>query len=132
MRVRLRQTIVSGLFAVLLTSSADAQSLSPMRAVVTSMADQFAVRVFPGNPYAKRVQITIKVFDQNFREIRAQVRPRVFFVEAGGRRPVTVVVPFEGRFSRKVRICAETTPYLEKQTRLRGQVCGRFLGRRVG
>lgn len=109
-----------------------AQSLSPMRAQVTSIADQFAIRVYPGNPYNKRVKINIKVYDHNFQEIRAIIQPRDLYLAAGQRRSVTVIIPFEGRFSRKIRICAETTPYLQNQARLRGQVCGRYFGRRVG
>lgn len=132
MRIAPATIYASTVFVLAFAGAANAQSLSPMRAAVTSMSDQFAIRIYPGNPYEKRVQIKIKVYDHNFREVPAVIRPRDPFVEAGGRRPVTVIIPFEGRYSRKIRICAESTPYLQKQARLKGQVCGRYIGRRAG
>jgi hypothetical protein len=44
---------------------------------------------------------------------------------------VLVVVPFEGKPDRRVRVCAESVPFANQPTRIRTQVCGRFLARRV-
>lgn len=110
---------------------AAAQSLSPMRGEVSSFADTFAVRVAPGNPYQHRIRIEVKVYDEAFAPVAAQVMPPEMMVGAQDRRNVTVLVPFDGRNERKVRICAESVPFENEPTRLRTQVCGKFLAHRV-
>ena len=57
MRIALAKLGASIVVLLAPITSVAAQSLSPMRAQVTSITDQFAIRVFPGNPYKKRVQI---------------------------------------------------------------------------
>lgn len=103
-----------------------------MRAQVTSMGDQFAIRVYPGNPYKHRLQFKIKVYDQYFREIPAIVRPHDPYIAGGAKRPVLVIVPFGEKFSKKIRICSQSIPFVSSQSQLRGQVCGRYIGRRAG
>jgi hypothetical protein len=110
---------------------AAAQSMTPMRGEVKSFTDRFAVRVFPGNPYPKRMQFEVKVYDQDFFPVEASVTPSRITIAGGETRAVTVVVPFEGKSSRRVRICTEAIPYTGKTTRIRTQVCGKFLARRL-
>ena len=114
---------------VLLTavSAADAQSLSPMRGEVRSFTDRFAVRVYVGNPYARKMDFAITVFDQNFYPAVASVTPPRVSIAGGETRPVIVVVPFEGQKERRVRICAEGVAFDGNSTRVRTQVCGKFL-----
>ena len=57
---------------------AKAQALSPMRQAVTSFTDQFVIRVSPKNPYRHRIRMQVRVYDQNFRLVRARVSPRDF------------------------------------------------------
>lgn len=112
-------------------TQASSQSLSPMRGEVSSFADTFAVRVAPGNPYQHRIRIEVKVYDDTFRPIAAHVMPPEMMVGAQDRRNVMVLVPFDGQRQRKVRICAESVPFEYQPTRLRAQVCGKFLAHRV-
>ncbi|KQT53171.1 hypothetical protein ASG43_19120 [Aureimonas sp. Leaf454] len=112
------------------TGTAGAQSMSPMRGVVDSFTEGFALRVYPSNPYDQRIRVEIKVYDQDFHEVRADVRPADFTLAAGASRKVTVVVPFAGVADRKVRVCTESIPFPNQQTQIRTQVCGKFLGRR--
>lgn len=119
------------LVTMLLPFEAAAQSMSPMRAKVDSFTDSFAVRVYPANPYKHRIRIEVKVYDQDFRPIRAQVTPAQFTLGARFARPVTVVVPFDGQQNRKVRICTEAIPFPGQSTKIKAQICGKFLGQRL-
>ena len=109
---------------------AGSQSMSPMRGDVKSFSDNFAVRVYPANPYGHRIKIEVKVYDQNFQPVRARVTPSAFMLGGDASRPVLVVVPFDGADSRKVRICTESIPFPNEQTQIKAQICGKFLGQR--
>lgn len=129
--------ILSGFFAGTLILAqppleAYAQAMSPMRGEVQSFTDSFAVRVFPANPYQHRIKIEIKVYDQDFNPVNAMVSPASFTLGARFARPVTVMVPFEGQSTRKVRICTESIPFPgQSSTQIKAQVCGKFLGKRL-
>lgn len=110
---------------------ASAQSLTPMRGEVRSFAESFALRVSPGNPYAHRIKIEIKVYDEAFNPVAARVTPSEIIVGAQDRRNVLVVVPFQELRERRIRICAESIPFPNQPTKLRTQVCGKFLAHRV-
>ena len=106
--------------------------MSPMRAEVSSFTDSFAVRVYPANPYKHRIRIEVKVYDQDFNEVKGAVAsPATFTLGAQFARPVTVMVPFDGESNRKVRICTESVPFPGQTTRIKAQVCGKFLGKRL-
>ena len=105
---------------------ADAQALSPMRKLITSYSDQFAIRVHPKNPYSHRIRMEIRVYDTNFQLTPARVSPRSMLMGAGTSRPVTVIVPFLGKREKRVRICAESIPYSNQPTMIKAQVCGKF------
>ena len=127
-------TIGSILAVPLLPDRAAAQAMSPMRGQVKSFTDYFALRIYPANPYFHRIRMEVKVYDQNFRPVRARVSPSQFTL--GGRlvRPVSVIVPFDGTKNRKVRVCTEAVPFPTQKksaTTIRAQVCGKFLGVRV-
>lgn len=115
----------------LLTSMpALSQSMSPMRGVVTSFAEHFAVRVHPANPYEHSIHVLVRVYDQDFAPVAAKITPSSFLLGGQASRPVLVVVPFEGAVSRKVRICTESVPFPGQQTQIKAQICGKFLARR--
>jgi hypothetical protein len=107
--------------------AASAQSLSPMRGEVRSFTDRFAVRVFVGNPYQRRMQFEVAVYDRNFFPAVASVVPSRVTIGGGETQPVLVVVPFEGQNERRVRICVEGVAYNGNSTRVRTQVCGKFV-----
>lgn len=108
-----------------------AQSLTPMRGEVKSFNDRFAVRVFPGNPYKHRIRVEVRVYDEAFNEVTADVVPRETMIGAEDRRSVLVMVPFGGAAARKVRVCAESVPFNSMSARMKTQVCGRFFAQRV-
>lgn len=114
------------------SAPAAAQSMTPMRGQVGSVTDKFAVRVFPMNPNQHRARFEVKVYDENFAPVAAVVSPPAAIISPNGSRNVLVVVPFEGRMQRKVRICTESIAAANATTRLRTQVCGRFIGYRRG
>ncbi len=116
---------------VITPGSAAAQALNPMRGEVKSFTDHAAFRVFPANPYPRRIKVEVKVYDETFAPIAAFVSPPAALLGPEDNRSVTVLVPFEGRTERRIRICAESVPFEDKATRLRTQVCGRFLAQRV-
>ena len=125
---RARAVVLAGFSMV--AGPADAQSMTPMRGTVNSFTDAFAVRVFPTNPYPDRIKIEVHVYDQDFFEIGAAVTPAVFTLAGGASRRVTVVIPFSGSTERKVRVCTESIPFPDRQTKIRTQICGKFLGLR--
>jgi hypothetical protein len=110
--------------------AAKAQSMSPMRGEVNSFTDVFAVRVFPANPYDRKIRVEIHVYDQDFQPVDARISPNVFQLASQASRSVLVVVPFDGVAERKVRICTESIPFPNQQTQIRAQICGKFFGRR--
>lgn len=107
------------------------QSMSPMRGVITSFSDAFAVRVHPANPYGHRIRVEVRVYDQDFVPVSARITPSSFMLGGQASRPVLVIVPFEGAASRKVRICTESVPFPGQQTQIKAQICGKFLARRM-
>jgi hypothetical protein len=113
-----------------LASPSLAQSMSPMRGEVTSFTDAFAVRVFPANPYERPIGVDVRVYDQDFAPVAASVMPGSFTLAAGASRSVLVVVPFAGASVRKIRICTESVPFPDNQTRIRAQICGKFIASR--
>ncbi len=134
MRVGARAAAMCFAAAAFLTGTAGAapaQALTPMRGEVKSFTDQFAIRVFPANPYQRRIKVEVKVYDETFAPIAALVLPQAAMLAPQDNRSVMVLVPFDGKTVRRVRICAESIPFENKSTRLRTQVCGRFLATRV-
>ena len=131
-----KATIASATVVALLTIGsppfeAAAQSLSPMRGKVTSFTDAFAVRVMPANPYDHRIRVDVKVYDADFRPITARIHPTSFMLGGQASRPVNVVIPFEGRDSRRVRVCVESIPFPGQSTsNVKAKICGRFIGER--
>ncbi len=124
--------VTSAALALVLASfGANAQSMSPMRGEITSFENSFAVRVYPGNPYGHRIRVEVKVYDQHFVPIEAEILPPSVLLGADSSRPVLVVVPFAGSKQRKVRICTESIPFPGQGTQIRAQICGRFLARRL-
>jgi len=116
--------------AIAAAAPASAQSMSPMRAEITSFAESFAVRVFPANPYDHQIRVEVRVYDQDFAPVAAEVLPGSFMLGAQASRSVLVVVPFAGAADRKVRICTESVPFPTEQTRIKAQICGKFFARR--
>lgn len=108
-----------------------AQSVTPMRNEVKSFSDKFAVRIAVGNPYPTRVTFNVRAYDAEFRPIDAVISPGVLHIAANDSRNVTIVVPFAGGAERKIRICAEGLFGADNTSKVRTQVCGRFLGRFV-
>lgn len=128
--MRIVNMIAAGLLAAAIPGAVSAQSMSPMTGEIVSVADAFAVRVHPANPYKHRIKVNVAVYDQNFKPVAARVTPREFMLGSETSRPVLVMVPFDGVKQRKVRICTESIPFPGQGTQIRAQVCGKFLGER--
>ncbi|WP_173932117.1 hypothetical protein [Chelativorans sp. Marseille-P2723] len=127
---RLLQVLLFAAAAVT-AGHAGAQSMSPMRGTISSFTEEFAVRVFPRNPYRHPIQVAIRVYDQDFRPIPARISPPTMKLAAGAARSVVVVIPFGRNNERRVRVCTESVPFPDQKTRIRAQICGRFLARRL-
>ncbi|WP_159586629.1 hypothetical protein [Chelativorans xinjiangense] len=123
---------IAAVLAVLMAASqAQAQSMTPMRGEITSFTDDFAVRVSPYNPYPHRIQVEVRVYDEHFRPVAAKVSPGRIMLGSRASRPVVVVVKFDGRGQRRVRVCTESVPFPHEKTRIKAQICGRFIARRL-
>ncbi len=114
-----------------------------MRAVAKSFDEKFAVRLTVGNPYETPQTFEIKAYDENYKEIEADISKPRLRIPANETRAVTVIVSFAGATQRKVRVCAEGIfmgqASAEAQIRARGQsavirtqVCGKYLGKHFG
>lgn len=108
-----------------------AQSMTPMRGKISSFDDTFSVRVFPYNPYPHRIRMAVKVYDQDFRPIAAQVSPAEAMVGSKSSRSVLVSIGFNDQKVRRVRICTESVPFPGRGTNIKAQVCGRFIAYRI-
>ncbi len=119
----------------LLPQQAAAQAMSPMRGQVKSFSDAFALKVYPANPYEHRIRVEVKVYDQDFNPVKAQVSPANFTLAGRNSRAVNVVVPFlPGATERKIRVCTESVPFpgqSKTTTNIKAQICGKFLAERV-
>lgn len=134
MRIELKTLsvlLVAAVVQTAATGNASAQALTPMRGEVKSFTDQFALRVFPANPYNHRIKVEVHVYDENFVPVNAAVMPAYALLGPEDNRSVLVMVPFEGKTERRVRVCAESIPFENSSTRMRTQVCGRFLAKRL-
>ncbi|MGD9783365.1 MAG: hypothetical protein AB7E80_03360 [Hyphomicrobiaceae bacterium] len=133
MRVSLQLGLaaIASAMAVAPAAPAWAQAMSPMRGEVKSFSDQFAVRVFPMNPYQHRIKVEVRVYDETFAPVRAAVHPAETMLAPNGNRSVLVMVPFDGKTQRKVRVCTEAVPLQNKTQRVRTQICGRFIATRL-
>lgn len=109
---------------------ANAQSMTPMRGEITSYSDEFAIRVFPRNPYNRRINVSVRVYDADFKPIPARISPPTASLGGGASRSVLVVVGFDGLSERRVRICTESIPFPGTKMSVKAQVCGRFIARR--
>lgn len=120
-------------FFVLTSHEAAAQAMTPMRGEVKSFADRFAIRVFPQNPYKHRIKVEVRVYDETFAPIpTAAVAPAEMMLAPEDNRGVMVVVPFDGLRERRVRVCTESVPFANTlSSRVRTQVCGRFIAYRL-
>jgi hypothetical protein len=110
---------------------AAAQGMTPMLGEVRTPADSFVVTVTPTNPYRHPITVDIRVYDQDFRPVRARIRPESFLMAAGSRRTVTVVVPFDLAMQRRIRICTESVPEPGVGQPIKTQICGKFLATRL-
>ncbi len=125
-----RAALICGAAFALQVVSADsvrAQAMTPMRGEVKSFSDKFALRVFPANPYQHRIKVEVRVYDETFAPVAAAVTPAAATLAPQDNRGFMVVVPFEGRKERRVRVCTEAVPFTHQTTRVRTQVCGRFV-----
>lgn len=107
-----------------------AQSLTPVMGRVTTSQDMFQLRVKPRNTYSRRMRMEVRVYDAKFRPVRALISPWRFGIAAGSTRNVKIMVPFNGRAKRKVRVCVEAMPYSNTNQQIRTQVCGRYIATR--
>lgn len=122
--------IVAGLAAM--TSASLAQSVTPMRGEPRSVAEDFAVRILVGNPYAQKQTFSVNVYDDKFYPVNARVSLPQVTIPGMGSRSVVVVVPFDGMPMRRVRICAEGIFGADGGSKLRTQVCGKYQATHVG
>ena len=125
--------IVAGSLALaLLPSEAAAQSMSPMRCKLKSFTNSYALKVYPSNPYDHRIRVEIKAYDANFRPLKnVRISPSNFTLGGQANRQVTVVVPFNGKKTSRVRICTESIPFPgQSSNNIKAQICGKFIGER--
>ncbi|WP_048646517.1 hypothetical protein [Nitratireductor soli] len=127
--MRILLLIAAGFSAAL--THASAQSMTPMRGEVTSFGGAFAVRVRPYNPYNHRIRVAVRVYDADFMPVAARVSPPEMMLGSRDSRPVLVEVEFGSTKEKRVRICTESTPFPSHQTKIRAQICGRFIARRA-
>jgi hypothetical protein len=117
---------------VLAAAPACAQSVTPMRGEPRSLVETFAVRLVVGNPYPSQQVFAVRVYDDHFYPVDARVSLLLVKLPPKGSRSVLVAVPFDGAKTRKVRICAEGLFGTATSSKLRTQVCGKFLATHLG
>ncbi len=109
-----------------------AQSVTPMRGEPRSVAENFAIRILVGNPYPQKQTFAVRVYDDKFFPVDANISLSELTIPGLGSRSVVVVVPFGGMAKRRIRICAEAIFGTDGGSKLRTQVCGKYLATHVG
>ena len=99
-----------------------ADGLTPMSADIVSFTDEAGLRLFVSNSGSIRTNVSLTVYDANFRRIEARTFPENVSLASGGSSQIIVIVPFEGSKSRDLRICAERLTAGQARRR----ACGRY------
>ncbi|EKF44043.1 hypothetical protein [Nitratireductor indicus] len=123
--------LIPAILCAVFASPAFAQSMTPMRGEITSFSEDFAVRVYPHNPYRHRIEVSVRVYDENFKPVAARVTPQTMVLGSNASRSVIVSVGFGDSKMRRVRVCTESIPFPDQKTRIMAQICGRFIARRA-
>ncbi len=114
-----------------MATQATAQQMSVKSGKLITVNDRVSVVVEPRNTFDKPVKLQVRVYDHNFKLIKARVLPREFRIRSGGTRSVRVTVPFLGETKKRFRICTERVPEGKDTQQIRTRVCGRFYAMRV-
>lgn len=120
--------LVALLYSVVGTS---AQQMAVKSGKLVTFAEQVSLVVEPRNTFDRKVKIQVRVYDHNFKIIKANVSPREFNLPRGGSRNVRVTIPFLGKTKKRFRICTERVPDEVATQQVRTRVCGRFYAARV-
>lgn len=108
-------------------ASAQAQSLSPMRANVLTFGEMGAVRASLRNPYTTARRFDIEVYGTNWQKIDdVRLTRQSLALGPGSSTSILALVPVGGSNRREVYVCASSRPYRPSSAGLRGQVCGRY------
>lgn len=129
--IRLSTTIVAVVFFMQVVTHATAQQMSVKSGKLITVDDRVSLVVEPRNTFNKPVKLQVRVYDHNFKLIKAKVSPREFKIRSGGTRNVRVTVPFLGETKKRFRICTERIPESNNTQQIRTRVCGRFYATRV-
>ncbi len=113
------------------TNTTFAQQMSVKSGKLVTFADHVSLVVEPKNTFNQKSKMQVRVYDHNFKLIKARVSPKEFNLPSGGIRNVRVVVPFLGATQKRFRICTERIPTTQTRQQVRTRVCGRFYATRV-
>lgn len=119
------------IFAFLLPASAQEMGVRGNKFEYLTFADQVSLIVEPRNTSSKKAKMQVRVYDHNFRLIKARVSPREFTLQRGAKRSVKVTVPFLGETKKRFRVCTETVLGAGGTQQVRTRVCGRFYAAQV-
>lgn len=104
-----------------------AGGLFPLTGETVSFVDDAGFRLVVTNPGDNRSDIRLTVYDSRFQRIEAHTFPERVSLGSGASSEVTVIVPFAGKMTRNLNICAERVVSGGTER----QVCGRYKIRRV-
>ncbi len=96
--------------------------LAPLSADIVSFADEAGLRLIVSNPGARRSDISLIVYDENFLPTAAEAFPERVTLASGDSTEIIVIVPFAGSVRRHLNICAER---LAAGT-VKRRACGRY------
>jgi len=126
--------LVTGLMVTLCASaSAFAQSVAPMKKEITSFAESFMFQVHIKNTYDQGQISHIELFDMDWNPVEGgYTTHKSAFLGAGQELVVTAMVPFKGEKFKQVYLCHSITPRVNgKGSAYRGEVCGKYIARRL-
>ncbi len=81
--------------------------LRPLAAETISFTDEAGIRLVVSNPGTMRSSVYITVYEGNSRLVEAETFPRSAILNAGSSTEFVVIVPFDGKVTRKLAICAK-------------------------
>ncbi|WOI52784.1 hypothetical protein [Parvularcula sp. LCG005] len=120
--------VISALSVFLLTGTAFAQSLLPMKADIVTFAERGNISITLQNPYERAKRFTLEAYDMDWQPLPdiQMVRRQVSMAPGGSIGLYFFVPQREAEEARMLFICATSNPTFGAGTGMRGRVCGKY------
>ena len=111
----------------IVSATANAQGLSPMREEFATYTDQFAVRLKAQNPYATPQRFSVAVYEQDWRASTARALTPFISLPPHETASFLVIGDNPQDEPRTIFVCLTSQPFVSgRGPAVRGEVCGNY------